>query len=155
MNAIPQSVEELVDVLAEMAGAVAVVLGGSRAVRSEDEGSDWDLGVYYRGEIDLTALILRDLNVVEYWTRRAEEGESIATRCSVTSPACRHTFLLQSSHHAACCAENFRRRHLSHLNLRHPLRRSGAFAGPSISNTRVRTRNVETLRVSQARRRRL
>ena len=75
MNAIPQSVEELVDVLAEMTGAVAVVLGGSRAVRSEDEGSDWDLGVYYRGEIDLTALILRDLNVVEYWTRRAEEGE--------------------------------------------------------------------------------
>ena len=61
--------------LAEMTGAVAVVLGGSRAVRSEDEGSDWDLGVYYRGEIDLTALILRDLNVVEYWTRRAEEGE--------------------------------------------------------------------------------
>lgn len=92
--------------LAEMTGAVAVVLGGSRAVRSADEGSDWDLGVYYRGEIDLTALakrgtvyppgswgrvmnggawleiqrmkvdvILRDLNVVEYWTRRAEEGE--------------------------------------------------------------------------------
>ncbi|HEX5888704.1 MAG TPA: hypothetical protein VFY61_08375 [Pyrinomonadaceae bacterium] len=36
MNAIPQPVEELVDVLAEMPGAVAVVLGGSRAVRSEE-----------------------------------------------------------------------------------------------------------------------
>ena len=106
MTAIPQSVTELVDVLAAMPGTVAVVLGGSRAVQSNDEESDWDLGVYYRGEIDLTALsalgtvfppgswgrvmnggawlecegakvdvILRDLDVVEYWTRRAQEGE--------------------------------------------------------------------------------
>jgi hypothetical protein len=106
MTAIPQSVTGLVDILIDMPGAVAVVLGGSRAVRSEDEASDWDLGVYYRGEIDLTALsafgtvfppgswgrvmnggawlecegekvdvILRDLDVVEYWTRRAQEGE--------------------------------------------------------------------------------
>lgn len=106
MTAIPQSVTELVDELASMPGAVAVVLGGSRAVQSENDSSDWDLGVYYRGEIDLTALarrgtvfhpgswgrvmnggawlecrgekvdvILRDLDVVEYWTRRAEQGE--------------------------------------------------------------------------------
>ena len=106
MIAIPQSVTELVDVLTDMPGTIAVVLGGSRAVRSDDEVSDWDLGVYYRGEIDLTALsafgtvfppgswgrvmnggawlerggqkvdvILRDLDVVEYWTRRAQEGE--------------------------------------------------------------------------------
>ena len=106
MTAIPPSVTELVDVLAAMPGTRAVVLGGSRALRSDDEQSDWDLGVYYRGEIDLTTLsafgtvfppgswgrvmnggawlerggekvdvILRDLNVVEYWTRRAEEGE--------------------------------------------------------------------------------
>ena len=106
MTAIPPLVTELVDVLAEMQGTVAVVLGGSRALCSDDEGSDWDLGVYYRGEIDLTALskrgtvfppgswgrimnggawlecqgekvdvILRDLDVVEYWTKRAEEGE--------------------------------------------------------------------------------
>lgn len=106
MIALPQSVTELVDVLTDMPGTVAVVLGGSRAVRSDDEVSDWDLGVYYRGEIDLTALsafgtvfppgswgrvmnggawlerggekvdvILRDLDVVEYWTRRAQEGE--------------------------------------------------------------------------------
>src|SRR5688572_21469547 len=103
---IPQAVTELVDVLSGMPGTVAVVLGGSRAVRSDDKESDWDLGVYYRGEIDLTALsalgtvfppgswgrvmnggawlecggekvdvILRDLDVVEYWTRRAQEGE--------------------------------------------------------------------------------
>ena len=106
MIALPQSVTVLVDVLTSMPGTVAVVLGGSRAVRSDDEVSDWDLGVYYRGEIDLTALsafgtvfppgswgrvmnggawlehggekvdvILRDLDVVEYWTRRAQEGE--------------------------------------------------------------------------------
>ena len=106
MTAIPPSVTELVDVLAGMRGTVAVVLGGSRALRSDDANSDWDLGVYYRGEIDLTALsalgtvfppgswgrvmnggawlerggekvdvILRDLDVVEYWTKRAEEGE--------------------------------------------------------------------------------
>ena len=106
MTDIPPSVTELVDILSGMTGTVAVVLGGSRAVRSNDKESDWDLGVYYRGEIDLTALsalgtvfppgswgrvmnggawlecggekvdvILRDLNVVEYWTRRAQEGE--------------------------------------------------------------------------------
>src|SRR5678816_532311 len=56
MSAIPKPVTELVDVLAAMPGTVAVVLGGSRAVRSDDEESDWDLGVYYRGEIDLAAL---------------------------------------------------------------------------------------------------
>ena len=106
MIAIPQSVKELVDELAAMPGSVAVVLGGSRAVQLEKDGSDWDLGVYYRGEIDLTALsergtvfppgswgrvmnggawlecegekvdvLLRDVDVVEYWTERAEEGE--------------------------------------------------------------------------------
>jgi len=106
MNDLPQSIAELVDVLAAMPGAVAVVLGGSRALGSDDVDSDWDLGLYYRGAIDLTALaargvvnppgswgrvmnggawlrcggekvdvILRDLDVVEYWTRRAEEGE--------------------------------------------------------------------------------
>lgn len=31
-----------------MPGAVAVVLGGSRAVGAAREDSDWDLGVYYR-----------------------------------------------------------------------------------------------------------
>ena len=106
MTDISQSVTDLVDVLVAMPGTVAVVLGGSRAVRTDDEESDWDLGLYYRGEIDLTALstfgtvfppgswgrvmnggawlerdgekvdvILRDLDVVEYWTKRAQEGE--------------------------------------------------------------------------------
>jgi len=105
MTDIPPAVAELIEMLAALPGAVAIVLGGSRAVQLED-GSDWDLGVYYRGAIDLTALsmrgtvfppgswgrvmnggawlecrgekvdvILRDLEVVEYWTKRAHEGE--------------------------------------------------------------------------------
>jgi predicted nucleotidyltransferase len=44
VTAIPPSVAELVDVLTTMPGTLAVVLGGSRAVRTDDEESDWDLG---------------------------------------------------------------------------------------------------------------
>jgi hypothetical protein len=106
MNDLPQTVAELVDVLASMPGAIAVALGGSRALGTSDPGGDWDLGLYYRGEIDLSALaargtvfppgswgrlmnggarlrcgaekidvLLRDLDVVEHWTRRAQNGE--------------------------------------------------------------------------------
>lgn len=106
MNDLPQPVAELVDLLASLPGTIAVALGGSRALGCNDAGSDWDLGLYYRGAIDLTALaargtvfppgswgrlmnggawlqcggqkvdvILRDLDVVEHWTRRAENGE--------------------------------------------------------------------------------
>jgi len=59
MNDLPQPIAELVEVLAGMPGTVAVVLGGSRALGSNDAGSDWDLGLYYRGAIDLTALAAR------------------------------------------------------------------------------------------------
>jgi hypothetical protein len=103
---LPKPVVDLVDALAAMPGAVAVVLGGSHALGTGDAGSDWDLGLYYRGTIDLAPLssrgtvhppgawgrlmnggawlgcggekvdvILRDLDVVEHWTRRAEQGE--------------------------------------------------------------------------------
>jgi len=103
---LPQPVSEVVELLAAIPGTIAVVLGGSRALEGDAEGSDWDLGLYYRGTIDLTALsalgtvfppgswgrvmnggawlecggekvdvILRDLDVVEHWTRRAQEGE--------------------------------------------------------------------------------
>lgn len=106
MNDLPQPVTKLVNELATMRGVVAVVLGGSHAVGSNDDSSDWDLGLYYRGEIDLTALaargvvhppgswgrlmnggawlqcdglrvdvLLRDLDIVEHWMRRAAEGE--------------------------------------------------------------------------------
>ena len=103
---VPEFVADLVDQLAAMPGSVAVVLGGSHAIQTSDEESDWDLGLYYRGTIDLTSLaargtvfppgswgrvmdggawlrcggakvdvILRDLDVVEHWTRRAVEDE--------------------------------------------------------------------------------
>ena len=106
MTDLPQPAAELVDLLATLPGAVAVVLGGSHALGAGDAGSDWDLGLYYRGTIDLAALaargtvhppgawgrlmnggawlrsggekvdvILRDLDAVEHWTRRAEQGE--------------------------------------------------------------------------------
>jgi predicted nucleotidyltransferase len=38
--------------LAELPGVVAVVLGGSRATGTQRPGSDWDLGLYYRGPFD-------------------------------------------------------------------------------------------------------
>ncbi|HEY1076455.1 MAG TPA: nucleotidyltransferase domain-containing protein [Fontimonas sp.] len=103
---LPQPIAELVDQLAAMRGAVAVALGGSRGNGSADADSDWDLGLYYRGDIDLSALqargevhppgswgrimnggawlqcgphrvdvLLRDLDVVEHWHRRTEDGD--------------------------------------------------------------------------------
>ncbi len=59
MNDLPLPVAELVSVLASMPGAVSVVLGGSRGLGLASDTSDWDLGVYYRGTIDLTALAAR------------------------------------------------------------------------------------------------
>jgi predicted nucleotidyltransferase len=59
MSAMPEVVVELVDELMTMSGAVAVALGGSRALGTGDDQSDWDLGVYYRGAIDLSKLAAR------------------------------------------------------------------------------------------------
>ena len=56
---LPHPVADLVNVLAAMPGAVAVALGGSRALGTGDAGSDWDLGLYYRGTIDLAPLAAR------------------------------------------------------------------------------------------------
>jgi hypothetical protein len=106
MMDLPSAVVELVDGLAALPGATAVVLGGSRAFASVDPSRDWDLGLYYRGTIDLTGLaargsihppgswgrlmnggawlrcgdhkvdiLLRDVDAVEHWTRRARDGE--------------------------------------------------------------------------------
>jgi hypothetical protein len=106
MNGLPPAVGALVDELAELPGAIAVVLGRARVHTSVAPDRDWDLGLYYRGAIDLTALgargtvhppgswgrvmnggawlqcgghkvdvLLRDLDAVEHWTRRAEQGE--------------------------------------------------------------------------------
>lgn len=106
MQDLPDRVAEIVGVLAELPDTAAVVLGGSRAQGFARENSDWDLGLYYRGSIDLKRLkkfgelfrpgawgrimnggawlrlgeyrvdvLLRDLDVVEHWTARAESGE--------------------------------------------------------------------------------
>lgn len=42
--------------LARVPGVTGVMLGGSRARGTQRPGSDWDLGVYYRGGPDLPAL---------------------------------------------------------------------------------------------------
>jgi hypothetical protein len=104
--ALPAAIAALVNELASLPGAVAVVLGGSRADGTHDANGDWDLGLYYRGAIDLTALrahgtvhppgswgrlmnggawltcggarvdvLLRDLDAVDHWTRRAQDGD--------------------------------------------------------------------------------
>jgi hypothetical protein len=46
----------LLDQLSDMAGVVCVVLGGSRAVGTHTEDSDWDLGLYYEGTLDHEAI---------------------------------------------------------------------------------------------------
>jgi hypothetical protein len=56
MDALPAPISDLADRLAGMPGVAAVVLGGSRATAAGDAHSDWDLGVYYRGALDTSAL---------------------------------------------------------------------------------------------------
>jgi hypothetical protein len=50
------SLAELAQQLLEVNGVVAVVLGGSRARGTHRPDSDFDLGLYYRGSIDVAAL---------------------------------------------------------------------------------------------------
>ncbi|WP_049572026.1 nucleotidyltransferase domain-containing protein [Nonomuraea sp. SBT364] len=49
-------IEDMARSLAEVPGVTAVMLGGSRARGEHHPGSDWDLGVYYRGELDVDGL---------------------------------------------------------------------------------------------------
>lgn len=42
--------------LAEVRGVRAVALGGSRARGAHRPGSDWDLGVHYRGGVEVAGL---------------------------------------------------------------------------------------------------
>lgn len=53
---LPASIRRLADELAASRGVVAVVVGGSRATGQADDGSDWDLGVHYRDQIDVAAI---------------------------------------------------------------------------------------------------
>jgi predicted nucleotidyltransferase len=45
-------IDALVPQLADLPGVVAIVLGGSRARGTHRPGSDWDIGLYYRGGFD-------------------------------------------------------------------------------------------------------
>ena len=56
MSELPRPVADLCAALGSQRGVLAVALGGSRASGTADAASDWDLGLYYRGEIDLTVL---------------------------------------------------------------------------------------------------
>ncbi|MDR7327889.1 nucleotidyltransferase domain-containing protein [Catenuloplanes sp. NPDC020197] len=47
---------EIADRLAGVGGVAAVVLGGSRARGTHRPDSDYDLGLYYRGDLDVAAL---------------------------------------------------------------------------------------------------
>jgi predicted nucleotidyltransferase len=68
VSALPAPVAELVEVLTAIPDVVAVVLGGSHAVASNDAESDCDLGVYYRRAIDLTKLAaVGDVHPPDRW----------------------------------------------------------------------------------------
>lgn len=56
MAQLPPAVADLVEVLAGLRGVEAVVLGGSRASGTHDVASDWDIGLYYRADVDLQPL---------------------------------------------------------------------------------------------------
>ena len=45
-------VEFIATQLAAIPGVVAVTLGGSRATNTAVDGSDWDFGLYYQGQLD-------------------------------------------------------------------------------------------------------
>lgn len=50
------SVTTVVEQVAKVPGVVAVTLGGSRARGLARSDSDWDFGLYYRGQIDTNAI---------------------------------------------------------------------------------------------------
>ena len=53
---VPPRMRELASRLVEVPGVVAVVLGGSRAIGCHRPDSDVDLGLYYRGGLDVAVL---------------------------------------------------------------------------------------------------
>jgi hypothetical protein len=56
MHSMTEFLLPLAERLAGVPGVVAVVLGGSRARGTHRPDSDYDLGLYYRGELDVEAL---------------------------------------------------------------------------------------------------
>lgn len=53
---VPERVAAMAAQLVEIPGVVAVVLGGSRATGQHRPDSDFDLGLYYRDHLDMTAV---------------------------------------------------------------------------------------------------
>lgn len=56
MSELPDPVARLCARLGHIEGVEAVTIGGSRATGTADDSSDWDIGVYYRGAVDLSVL---------------------------------------------------------------------------------------------------
>ena len=72
---LPEPVAVVADELAASRGVTAVVVGGSRATGDERPGSDWDLGVYYRGPLDLSVVAARgDVYPPGSWGRLMNGG---------------------------------------------------------------------------------
>lgn len=70
----PEHVASLAAELAGVPGAIAVVLGGSRATATHRPDSDWDLGVYYRGAQPLDPVDVRRLGHAGYVSELGEWG---------------------------------------------------------------------------------
>lgn len=56
MSDLPRPVADLCVALGAPPGIEAVTIGGSRAAGTADDASDWDVGLYYRGPVDLATL---------------------------------------------------------------------------------------------------
>jgi hypothetical protein len=69
-----RSLAELGQRLSSVRGVVAVVLGGSRARGAHRPDSDFDLGLYYRGELDVAALRTLAAEVTGQPTEVTEPG---------------------------------------------------------------------------------
>jgi len=77
---LPVIVSDVVGRLAETPGVVAVVLGGSRATGTARQDSDWDLGLYYRDDLDLSPLrALGEVHPPGSWGRLMNGGAWLTT----------------------------------------------------------------------------
>ncbi len=56
MNELPPAISDLVARLAGLDGVEAIALGGSRARSEQRVDSDWDLGLFYRGSLDVSPI---------------------------------------------------------------------------------------------------
>ena len=56
MIELPDAIARLCETFAASEGAQAITIGGSRATGTADATSDWDIGLYYRGRLDLDPL---------------------------------------------------------------------------------------------------